>query len=87
MSRRFSRYSELGKELIEPQLCQIFPNQTRGEETQAEHQGLPDQGNRERKEEGRYRFYYYFSNLVSDCGQEHRFKQEKKAVTVFQGKF
>ncbi len=62
---KFSRCTELGEVLTRPQLCQICPNQTRGpEKTQAAHQGLPNQGNKERKREGRCRFHHYFWSHV-----------------------
>ncbi len=49
-----------GLALTRPQLCQT--NQTRGaEETQAAH--LPNQVNRERKEESRHRFDHYCSDV------------------------
>lgn len=80
---KFSGCTELGEVLIRPQLCQICPNQTRRpEKTQAAHRGLPNQGNRERKREGRRRFHRYSSDLVSDRGQRHGFQRIKKAVTI-----
>lgn len=36
----------------------------------------------EKKGEGRHRFHHYFSNLMSDRGQEHGFQRVKKAVTI-----
>lgn len=80
---RISRCPGLGEVLTRPQLCQICPNQTRGaEKTLAAHQGLPYEGNGEKRREGGPRFHHNFSNLVSARGQELRFQRVKKAVTI-----